>query len=228
MNQIDQENERLFASLKVEQTFMQRVYQWMAAGLAITGFVAYAVSGNAGLLHALAGGGFLILMLAEIGLVFWLSASIMKMSVQAALTGFLVYSALNGVTLAFVFAAYTGASIASTFFITAGSFAGVSVFAWVTQSDLTSMRSFFVMGLIGFLIASIVNIFLQSPVFYWILSYMGLALFIGLTAYDTQQLKQIHRSGNAGEQLAIMGALKLYLDFVNMFLLLLRLFGRRR
>ena len=225
---MNREDEKLFASLKVEQTFMQRVYQWMAAGLAVTGFIAYAVSGNIELLRALAGGGFLILMLAEIGLVIWLSTSIMKISVPAALAGFLVYSALNGVTLSYVFAAYTGASIVSTFLITAGSFAGVSIFASVTQSDLSSMRSFFVMGLIGFLVASIVNIFFQSPVFDWIISYVGLALFIGLTAYDTQQLKAIQRSGTSNEQLAIRGALKLYLDFINMFLLLLRLFGRRR
>jgi uncharacterized protein len=211
-----------------EQSFIQRVYQWMAVGLALTGTVAYSVSTNVGLLQALSGGAFLVLMLVELGIVFWLTASINKLSPAAALGGFLVYSALNGVTLSFIFVAYTQASIASTFFITAASFAGISLFGWTTKTDLTSLRGFFMMALIGFLIASVVNIFLSSPVFYWILTYAGIALFIGLTAYDTQRLKEIHRSGGATEQLAILGALKLYLDFINLFLLLLRLFGRRR
>ncbi len=212
----------------VEQSFIQRVYQWMAAGLAITGVVAAWAAGNPGLMQGLAKGGFLILMIAELGIVFWLSASIMKISAQAAVTGFLIYSALNGLTLSFVFLAYTGASIATTFFITAGTFAGVSFFGWVTKSDLTSLRGFLFMGLIGVLIGSLVNLFFQSPVFDWILTYAGLAVFIGLTAYDTQQLKQMHRmiSGSV-EQMAVIGALKLYLDFINMFLFLLRLFGRR-
>jgi uncharacterized protein len=211
-----------------EQSFIQRVYQWMAAGLALTGVVAVWASGNTGLLQALAKGGFLILMLAELGIVFWLSASIMKISPQAAITGFLIYSALNGLTLSFIFVAYTGASIATTFFITAGTFAGVSFFGWVTKSDLSSLRGFLFMGLIGVLLGSLVNLFFQAPVFDWILTYLGLAVFIGLTAYDTQQLKQMHRmiSGSV-EQMAVIGALKLYLDFINMFLFLLRLFGRR-
>lgn len=212
-----------------EQTFIQRVYQWMASGLAVTGVVAYWTASNPGLLRALSGGAFLVLALAEIGLVFWLSASIMKISAKAAITAFMVYSTLNGLTLAFVFAVYTGASVASTFLITAASFAGISFFGWVTKTDLTSIRGYLVMGLIGVLIASLVNLFLNSPVFYWMLTYAGLAVFIGLTAYDTQQLKAIHRSGTGStDQMAILGALKLYLDFINMFLLLLRLFGRRR
>ena len=218
-----------YSSSTALQNFMQRVYQWMAAGLALTGFVALWTAGNPGLLRALAGGGFLILAVVEIGIVFWLSASIMKLSPQAALAGFLVYSALNGLTLSFIFVVYTGASIATTFFIAAATFAGVSMFGWMTKSDLSSMRGVLFMGLIGVLIASLVNFFLQSPALYWIISYAGLAVFIGLTAYDTQMLKQWHHSGAAaGEQMAIMGALKLYLDFINLFLLLLRLFGRRR
>lgn len=212
-----------------EQTFIQRVYQWMSAGLALTGGVAYMASGNLELMKFLMGGAFIVLMIAELALVWWLSASIMKISAQAATAAFLIYSALNGLTLSYIFLAYTGASVASTFFITAASFAGVSLFGWVTKSDLSSLRGYFMMGLIGFLVATIVNIFFQSPTFYWILTYFGVALFIGLTAYDTQQLKQIHRQGGAApEQMAIIGALKLYLDFINLFLLLLRLFGRRR
>lgn len=213
------------------QNFMQRVYQWMAMGLTLTGATALWASTNSGLLHALAGGGFFVLMLVELGLVIWLSASIMKISPQAAVAGFLVYSALNGLSLSFIFVVYTGASIATTFFITAGTFAGVSLFGWMTKSDLTSMGSYLMMGLIGMIIASLVNIFLKSSALYWIISYAGLAIFIGLTAYDTQRLKEIHQSGagaEAGEQIAVIGALKLYLDFINLFLLLLRLFGRRR
>ena len=211
------------------QGFMQRVYQWMAAGLSVTGFVALWAAGNPGLLQTLAHGGFLILMIAELGLVFWLSSSITKISPQAAMTGFLIYSALNGLTMSFIFVVYTGASIASTFFITAATFAGVSLFGWVTKSDLSSFRGILFMALIGVLIASLVNFFFQSPVFYWIITYAGLAVFIGLTAYDTQQLKEWHQSGVvAGDQMAVLGALRLYLDFINMFLLLLRLFGRRR
>lgn len=212
-----------------QQGFIQRVYQWMAAGLALTGFVALWASGNMTVMKALHGGLFLPLMLVELGVVWWLSSQALKLSPTAATMGFLAYSGLNGLTLSYIFLAYTQASIASTFFITAGSFAGISLFGWTTKSDLTSLRGFLMMGLIGFLIASIVNIFFQSPAFYWILTYAGVALFIGLTAYDTQALKQIHqRSEGASDQLAILGALKLYLDFINLFLLLLRLFGRRR
>jgi uncharacterized protein len=212
-----------------EQSYMQQVYQWMGAGLALTAALAFWAASTPGILRALAGGGFLVLALVELGIVFWLSASIMKISAQTAIAGFLVYSALNGVTMSFIFAAYTGASIASTFFIAAGTFAAVSIFGWVTKTDLTSLRGFLFAALIGFLIASIVNLFMRSTMFELVLTYAGLAVFIGLTAYDTQQLKAIHRNGSgATGQLAILGALRLYLDFINMFLLLLRLFGRRR
>lgn len=213
-----------------EQTFIQKVYQWMAAGLALTGFVAFAASNNMDLMRALATGpAFWILFLAQIGLVFWLTASVTKISPMAATAGFLIYSALNGLTMAFIFLVYTGASIASTFFICAGTFATVSFFGWTTKSDLTSLRGFFMMALIGFMLGSIVNIFFQNPAFYWVLTYAGIALFIGLTAYDTQKLKHLHQSGiGTTDQVAILGALILYLDFINLFLLLLRLFGRRR
>lgn len=212
-----------------EQTFMRQVYQWMAAGLLITGFMAQWAAGSEAVLHFLLRGGFLILMLAELGLVVWLSMAILKISAQAAVTGFLIYSALNGVSMCYIFAVYTGASIAMTFFITAATFAGVSVFGWTTQSDLSSTRGFLFMGLIGVLVATLVNIFLKSPALDWIISYAGVAVFIGLTAYDTQQLKAIHQNGSGSTgQMAVIGALKLYLDFINMFLFLLRLFGRRR
>ncbi len=221
-------NEHAFSLEKVQQTFLQRVYQWMAIGLAITGAVAYWVSGNYALLRALSGGLFFILFLSELALVWWLSANALRMSPATAISAFLGYSALNGLMLAYVFLVYTQASIATAFFITAGTFAAVSVYGYVTKADLSSLQSFFFMGIAGLIIASIVNWFLHSPALYWMISYFGLALFIGLTAYDTQRLKMIQERGGATEQLAIVGALMLYLDFVNMFLYLLRIFGRRR
>jgi len=211
------------------QSFMQRVYQWMAGGLALTGFIAYWASGNLQLMRALSGGMFFVLMLAELGLVFWLSSQIHKISAAAATIGFLVYSGLNGLTLSYLFLVYTSTSIATTFFLTAGTFAAVSLFGWTTKTDLTSLRSFLFMGIIGILIASVVNIFLKSPAMYWIISYAGLGIFIALTAYDTQRLKEIQsQNPDAPDQMAIMGALKLYLDFINMFIMLLRIFGGRR
>ena len=203
----------------------------MSAGLALTGFTAYATAGNLTLLKALAGGGVWLLMIAEIGLVIWLTYAISrsKISPAAAVAGFLVYSLLNGLTMSFIFRAYTGASIATTFFISAGSFAGVSLFGWITKSDLSSLGGYLIMGLWGIILGSLANFFLKSSGFDWFLTYAGIAVFIGLTAYDTQQLKEIHRSGEgATEQVAVLGALRLYLDFINLFLLLLRLFGRRR
>ncbi|OGW72713.1 MAG: hypothetical protein A2Y02_00560 [Omnitrophica bacterium GWA2_52_12] len=221
-------NEHAFSLEKAQQTFLQKVYQWMAIGLAITGFVAYSVSGNYALMRALSGGTFFILMIAEFGLVMWLSSQAMKLSPSTALTGFLVYSALNGLTFAYLFIVYTHTSIATTFLITAATFAGVSVFGATTKTDLSSMRSFFVMGLIGLLVATVVNMFLRSPALDWLLSYLGVGLFIGLTAYDTQKLKMMQERGFGSPQMAVMGALMLYLDFINMFLFLLRLFGRRK
>lgn len=211
------------------QSFMQRVYQWMAAGLALTGFIAFWASGNAGMMRALQGGLFFVLVIAELGLVLWLSTQVMKISATAATIGFLVYSALNGLTLSFIFLMYTQASIASTFFVTAGTFAGISLYGWTTKKDLTSMGSFLFMALIGIIIASVVNFFLNSPALYWIITYAGVAIFVGLTAYDTQRLKEVHRRNpDAPDQLAILGALRLYLDFINLFIMLLRVMGNRR
>lgn len=212
-----------------EQTFIRSVYQWMAAGLVLTGVTAFWASGSEAFLKMLLGGGFWVLLIAELGLVIWLSASINKISTQAAAIGFMVYSALNGLSMSYIFLVYTGASIATTFFISAATFAGVSLYGWTTKTDLSSTRGFLMMGLIGVLVASVVNIFLKSPALYWIVSYAGVAVFIGLTVYDTQKLKLIHQSGaTVPGQMAIFGALQLYLDFINMFLFLLRIFGDRR
>jgi len=148
---------------------------------------------------------------------------------KAAIMGFLIYSTLNGVTLSAILFYYTAASIAQTFFIAAMTFGGVSVYGWVTKQDLSSVGSFCFMALFGLIIASVVNIFFRSTLFDSIVSYAGVAIFIGLTAWDTQKLKQIHyNSPGASEQLAVLGALRLYLDFINMFIFLLRIFGRRR
>lgn len=218
-----------YSQESVFSNFMQRVYQWMAMGLALTALTAFATLLNIGFLKFLLQGGMWIIAIAELGLVIWLSASIQRISAQAAILGFLIYSALNGVVLSTIFLVYTKASISSTFFIAAMTFGGVSMYGWVTKQDLTSIGSFCFMALIGVLIASVVNIFFHAPLFTWMVSYCGVAVFIGLTAYDTQKLKMIHQNmPNASEQLAIRGALALYLDFINMFLFLLRIFGRRR
>lgn len=213
----------------VFSNFMQRVYQWMAIGLALTALMAFVTVQNMALMRFLVKGGIWVIAIVELGLVIWLSASIQKISAQAAILGFLIYSALNGLFLSTIFLVYTMASISSTFFITAMTFGGVSLYGWMTKQDLTSVGSFCGMALWGVIIASVVNMFFRAPVFDWIVSYAGVAVFIGLTAYDTQKLKMIHRQvANAPEQMAIIGALALYLDFINMFLFLLRLFGRRR
>ncbi|HNX67897.1 MAG TPA: Bax inhibitor-1/YccA family protein [Candidatus Omnitrophota bacterium] len=228
---MNSQNEHPFSYSRetVFSNFMQRVYQWMALGLSLTGLMAFATLLNVGLLKFLLKGGMWLFLIAEIALVFWLSASIRRISARAAVTGFLVYSALNGITISTIFLAYTTASVSSTFFIAALTFAGVSVYGWMTKQDLTSVGSFCFMALWGVIIASVLNFFFRAPVFYWILSYCGVAVFIGLTAYDTQRLKAIHQSTpNAPEQIAIYGALMLYLDFINMFLWLLQIFGRRR
>jgi len=227
----DQDNELSYSHSQegVFSNFMQRVYQWMAMGLAVTGILAFTTAHNPSMLRFVMSGGGLLFFIAEFGIVIWLTRSVQRISAQAATLGFMVYSALNGLTLAWIFIRYTQASIASTFFITSMTFAGVSLYGWITKKDLTSVGSFCWMALIGVLIASVVNFFFRSPFFYWIISYVGVAVFIGLTAYDTQRLKMIHQSTeDAPEQLAIVGALILYLDFVNMFLFLLQLFGRRR
>jgi hypothetical protein len=172
------------------------------------------------------------LLIAELLLVITLSGAIQRLSASAATGFFLLYSALSGVTLAAIFVLYTQSSIASTFLVTAGTFGAMSIYGHVTRRDLTSWGSFLFMGLIGFLLASVVNMFLHSEMIYWVSTYCGILIFVGLTAYDTQKLKVLAMGGFAsGEdrhKAAILGALRLYLDFINLFLLLLRVLGRRR
>ncbi len=217
-------------------TFIRSVYNWMAVGLGLTGCIAYFVSQNNSLSQLIFGNRLLFfgLLIAEIVLVVSLSARIHKIQASTATGLFLLYAALNGVTLSFIFLVYTSSSIASTFFVCAGTFLACSVYGMVTKRDLTSLGGFMTMGLIGIIIASVVNLFLKSPGMYMVISYIGVLVFVGLTAYDTQQLKNMamtrpaDASGAMVRKGAIMGALKLYLDFINLFIMLLRIFGGQR
>jgi len=214
--------------------FLAKVFNWMAVGLGITGVVAL-FSFSSGITHAIiAGPLFLILVFAELGFVFYLSARVNKIQASTASVLFIVYSLLNGLTLSAVFLRYTSSSIAATFFITAGMFGAMALYGLVTKRDLSGMGSFLFMGLIGIIIASIVNIFLQSSSLYWTISLIGVLIFTGLTAYDVQKIKNmgeesiLEQGESAVKKGAIMGALTLYLDFINLFLMLLRFFGGSR
>jgi len=217
-----------------QQRFMVRVYNWMTAGLAITGFMAFYVSNNETIMNIIFGNPIMpiVLMIAQIGLVFWLASRVMQMSVSQATGVFMLYAGLTGVTFSFIFVVYTSASITSTFLVTAGTFGAMSLYGYTTKKDLTSWGSFLFMGLIGIIIASVVNMFMQSNMMHMIITYAGVLIFVGLTAYDTQKIKEMNILGNEGTdedtKEAIRGALTLYLDFINLFLMLLRLMGDRR
>jgi uncharacterized protein len=214
------------------RSYMLRVYNYMASGLALTGIVAYAVSSSPQAMHAIFGTPlFWLVVLAPLGLVFFLSARINAMQASTAQALFWVYAALMGVSLASIFVVYTGESIARVFFITAGSFAGLSLYGYTTKRDLSGFASFLMIGLIGVIIASVVNIFLHSSGLQFAISVIGVLVFAGLTAYDTQAIKEMYYAGDDGSvatKKSVMGALRLYLDFLNLFLLLLQLFGNRR
>ena len=218
----------------VQGEFIRRVYNWMGLGLAATALVALYTSGNPQLLKMIFGNSlvFFGLILAELGLVIWLSAAINRLHYSTASAMFFIYSALNGLTLSVIFLAYTSTSITSTFFVTAGTFGAMSFYGYTTKRDLSSWGSFLFMGLIGIILASVVNIFMRSPMVYWLVTYAGILVFVGLTAYDTYKLKEMALAGFADEEAegksAVMGALALYLDFINLFLMLLRILGSRR
>lgn len=218
----------------VQGEFIRRVYNWMGLGLAATALVALYTASNPQLLKMIFGNSlvFFGLILAELGLVIWLSAAINRLNYSTASMMFFVYSALNGLTMSVIFLAYTSTSITSTFFVTAGTFGAMSFYGYTTKRDLSSWGSFLFMGLIGIILASVVNIFLHSPMVYWLVTYAGILVFVGLTAYDTNKLKEMARAGFADAETegksAVMGALALYLDFINLFLMLLRIFGSRR
>lgn len=217
-----------------QQRFMVRVYNWMTAGLGITGFMALWVSNSETLLKIVFGNPIvpIVLIIAQIGLVFYLAARVQHMSASQAQGVFILYAGLTGITFSAIFLVYTAASITSTFLVTAGTFGAMSFYGYTTKKDLTSMGSFLFMGLIGIIIASVVNIFLQSAAIYWVVTYAGVLIFVGLTAYDTQRIKESNILGNEGTdedtKEAISGALTLYLDFINLFLMLLRIMGDRR
>ena len=227
------------------RAYMLRVYNYMASGLALTGIVALVIAqmsvnfNDAGQIISLTQLGHTlfntplkwVVMLAPLGLVFFLASKLHSMSFSGAQTTFWIYAGLMGVSMATIFMTFTGASVARVFFITAGTFAAMSLYGYTTKKDLSKFGSFLFMGLIGIIIASLVNIFLESSALQFAISVIGVLVFVGLTAYDTQNIKneydEYHDEETSGK-LAISGALRLYLDFINLFIMLLHLFGDRR
>ena len=216
------------------QRFMTKVYGWMSFALIITGLVSWYTASSPALLNLIFSSTWSIigLVIVQFMLVGALAGWVNRMSANIATIVFILYSSLNGLLFASIFIVYTTASIASTFFITAGTFGVMSIYGYTTKADLTKMRSLLFMGLFGLIIASVVNMFMQSNVLYWITTYAGVLIFVGLTAYDTQKIKNMNIIGNEGTEEdhkeAILGALTLYLDFINLFLYLLRIFGKRK
>jgi FtsH-binding integral membrane protein len=205
-------------------------YRWMTLGLATTGVVALGVAHSPALVEALLQNRILFygLMFAQLGLVVAFSSLAVRVSTGAAALMFFAYAALTGVTFSTLFLVYTASSIAGTFFVTAGAFAGLSLFGAVTKRDLSAVGRFALFAIIGVIIASLVNMFLRSSGLDWLITVVGVVLFAGLTAYDTQRLKELFRNSGTVGNLPLVGALTLYLDFINMFLFLLRILGNRR
>ena len=227
------------------RSYMLKVYNYMATGILLTGIIALisfktsvvtdasgAITGFTSIGNALFFSGLKwIVMLAPLGIVFYMSFGINKMSSAKAQTVFWIFAALMGLSLSWILLVYTGASVARVFFITSATFGAMSIYGYTTKRDLTKLGSFLFMGLIGIIIASLVNIFLKSSMMYFVISILGVLIFVGLTAYDTQKIKNMYSEIDGSEiasKKAIMGALTLYLDFINLFLMLLRLFGDRR
>ena len=227
------------------RAYMLKVYNYMTTGLLFTGLVAYffgkasIVSNEVGQIIGVTPLGSMLfnsplkwlVMLAPLGFVFYLSAKINKMSLSNAQITFWIFSAIMGLSLASIFIVYTQASIARVFFISSGTFAAMSLYGYTTKKDLTKLGGFLFMGLIGIIIASLVNLFFQSSALHFAISVIGVLVFVGLTAYDTQRIKEMYYAGDSesvGGKKALMGALRLYLDFINLFIMLLRLFGQRR
>ena len=230
------------------RAYMLKVYNYMASGVLLTGVFSilffnlaggYNIQVSSAGISGLSSIGYAIyasplkwlVMLAPLGIVFYMSFGINKMSASKAQTVFWFFAALMGVSLSSIFIEFTGGSIARVFFITAGTFGAMSIYGYTTKRDLTKFGSFLIMGLIGIIIASLVNLFLKSPAMYFVISILGVLIFVGLTAYDTQKIKNMYAVSDSGELMgkkAVMGALTLYLDFINLFIMLLRLFGQRR
>jgi FtsH-binding integral membrane protein len=217
-----------------QQSFLAQVYAWMSFALLITTVTAWAVAAMPALTQAIFSNRSTImgLFIVELLLVMGLTWGINKISAALATFGFFIYSMVNGLTLSVIFLGYTSESIASTFFVCAAMFGAVSIYGFITKRDLTGFGHFLFMTLIGLVIASVVNLFVASSMLYWIVSYVGVFLFMGLTAYDTQKIKRLNTAEFTGEdqerKVAILGALALYLDFINLFLFLLRFLGRRK
>ena len=212
---------------------MRKVYVWMTLALVITGFTAYGVATSPGILQAIYTNQILFwgLIIAEFALVFGVTAAINKLSLTTATLMFILYSVINGALLSYIFLAYTASSIATVFFITAGTFGVMALIGYTTKTDLSSMGKILFMALIGMIIATVVNLFVKSNGLTTILSYVGVLIFVGLTAYDTQKIKQMLMqapdASEGAQKMALLGALTLYLDFVNLFIYLLRIFGKR-
>lgn len=231
MNEFNSTFPRTASQVVVKQNaLIRQVYAWMGGGLAVTAIMALITLSSPAILEAVFGNKLVFygLMIGELALVFTLSGAINKLSATTATLIFIVYSALNGVTLSVVVLAHTASSITSTFVISAGMFGAMSIYGFMTKRDLTSWGSFLFMGLIGVVIASIVNIFVGSSAVSWVISGIGVTVFTGLTAYDTWKIKEMAAQGIEGRKPAILGALTLYLDFINLFLMLLRFTGNRR
>ena len=227
------------------RAYMLKVYNYMATGVLLTGIVALisfkisVVTDASGAIvsftefgNALFFSGFKwLVMLAPLGIVFYMSFGINKMSSSKAQTVFWIFAALMGLSLSWILLVYTGKSVARVFFITSATFGAMSLYGYTTKRDLTKLGSFLMMGLIGIIIASLINIFMKSTMMYFVISILGVLIFVGLTAYDTQKIKNMYLASDSGELMgkkAVMGALTLYLDFINLFIMLLRLFGQRR
>ncbi|MDY0075911.1 MAG: Bax inhibitor-1/YccA family protein [Bacteroidales bacterium] len=227
-----------FQSQTLAKTFLANVFSWMFLALAVTALISYTVAGNDGFMQLMfnmeTGGMSLmgwVIMLSPLGLVLWMSMGFNKMSAPTLTLVFLLYSILMGLSLSFIFLAYTSASIAKTFVITSGMFGLMALVGYTTKTDLSKFGSLMMMGLVGLIIASVVNFFFKSSTMEYIISFIGVLVFTGLTAYDVQKLKRIGASamtqGEGMRKITIMGALTLYLDFINLFLFLLRFFGNR-
>jgi len=217
------------------QTYMAQVYGWMTCGLLLTAFVSWFAARTPAVMELVFANRitFFGLIIAQLALVFVLSGMVQRMSGAVATALFMLYSALTGLTMASIFLVYTYSCIASTFFVTAGMFGAMSFYGYTTKRDLSRFGSLLFMALIGILLASLVNFWLKSPALMWAITYIGVVVFVGLTAYDTQRLKAIGENINVNDKenlrrASIMGALTLYLDFINLFLMLLRIFGNRR
>lgn len=226
--------EREFEASAAFPVLMRKVYLWMTLALVITGFTAYYVATNETLLTAIMTNSVLFwgMLIAELALVIGVSAAIQRLSLTTATLMFVAYSVLNGATLSFIFLAYTASSVANVFLITAGTFGAMALFGYFTKTDLSSIGKILMMALIGIIIATIVNIFTKSAGLAMILNYLGVLVFVGLTAYDTQKIKQMlllaPDASEGAQKIALLGALSLYLDFINLFLHLIRILGDRR